>query len=208
MCVHVFPEHACAHHAVALCLHAQHNLVDLLALLCEAAVDGEGPCDIGSVAAVLATSIDEEIERAFVDVLVVADIVQGRCVCSRGNDRTVSLIAAAFAHTSGNEDGFEFSFVIGCLYGSEDVAMRKSGDVVGAADECDFVFVLDDSAFLDGCAKMAGVHFRGCRKCCRVGDLLVNSEYGRRRVFCQERIELICRADFIDVVPGCSAGFC
>jgi hypothetical protein len=88
------------------------------------------------------------------------------------------LVAGTEGHAAGDEDGFEFAFVFGLANGAEDVEVREGGDVVGAADEGNFVGVFDDAAFFDGGAEVGDVELGGAGEGGRVRDLLVDCKDG------------------------------
>jgi len=100
------------------------------------------------------------------------------------------LIAGPKGHAAGDEDGFELALVFGLGDGAEDVEVREGGNVVGAADEGDFVGVFDDATFFDSGAEVGDVEREGGGggEGGRVGDLLVDREDGLRGVGGEEGV--------------------
>jgi len=70
------------HHAVAFRLHPQHQSVNRLTLLGELPVDRKRARDVRGIAAILATRINEQVERAGFNGFIVAHVMQRRGVGS------------------------------------------------------------------------------------------------------------------------------
>lgn len=187
--VNIVPEYIFTQHVRALLLHLEHEVVDGQAVRGEFAVDRVRPRDIRCVAVILATGIEEEVERAGSHGLVVVHVMQRRSVGARCYDRRVSLVAAAISDTALEEESLEFPFVFRVLDGFHDGTMGDAGDDIGLAYQGYFEIVFDDTALLD-CFFQQGEVFRGgggegdVRR-----DLLLNGVYGGKRA-----------KDFVDLV--------
>ena len=75
----------------------------------EASADGVTARDIRGVAFELDPSIDED-DFGFGEGLVVADVVEDRCVCSRSDDRCIRRAGASTCAERVREFRFEFVF--------------------------------------------------------------------------------------------------
>lgn len=122
-----------------------------------AGADGQRAGNVARVAAVLAPGVQHN-RRAVPERRVVGAVVQRRAVGAGAGDDGVRLVVGVARGAHGLEDGLQLGLVGHAPDGPGDGAVGGAGDVVGAADEGNFVLVLDLARAVHGRLEGRGVN--------------------------------------------------
>src|SRR5690606_37037143 len=113
-------------------LGGEHDLIHVALRAGEAAIDREGPGDVGGVAVELAARVDQQ-QVAVVEALIVFDVVQHAGVGAAGDDAGVGGRLAAGGAEGVQQFGFDLEFVAARAGGAHGAAVGVGGDLRGAA---------------------------------------------------------------------------
>lgn len=163
--VYVVPYHTRLDEAKAVFLHLVHDLIDLLALFAELAIDGKRASDIGAIAAIFAAGVDKHVEwtlgfvaiARLIEGSVVVHVMQSGGTGARCHDGMVGHIPAATLHAMLDEDGFKFPLIGGFGGFVHDCEMGEIGDFVGLAEHRDFIGVLGGASVVESIAEKVEV---------------------------------------------------
>lgn len=152
-------EGARLHGGDALGLHARDNLANGGRTRRKRTGHGQGAGDVTGVAAVLAARVEDD-GRAALERRIVRAVVQRGAVGAGAGDDGVSLAVGIARGADGLEDGLHLALVGHAQERLGDAAVGGARDVVGAADERDFVPVLDLARAVHGRLQRRGVDGR------------------------------------------------
>ena len=135
-------------------LGGEHDLIHVALRAGEAAIDREGPGDVGGVAVELAARVDQQ-QVAVIEALIVFDVVQHAGVGAAGDDAGVGGRLAAGGAEGVQQLGFDLEFVAARAGGAHGAAMGVGGDLRGAAHGGEFRSVLDEAHLVELGAQVA-----------------------------------------------------
>ncbi len=137
------------HERDALVLHARDDVADGGRTRRKGPRDGQRARHVAGIAAVLAPGIKDNVGVAL-ERRIVGAVVQRRAVGARAGNDGVRLAVGVARGADGLEDGLQLALVVHAAQGLGDAAVRRAGDVVGAANQRNLVRVLDLAGAVHG----------------------------------------------------------
>ncbi len=128
--------YARSHHLHTRHLRLQHEVVDLALRLCVTTIDRESACDIGSVALVFSSRIDQQ-QVAVAKLAVVVDVVKHSRVWTSSHDRGVSRSGGAMPPEYLLDQRFHLKLLHPRLHGLHRFAMSFGSDVGSSLHDLD-----------------------------------------------------------------------